>query len=231
LKEHLKMMKFIAVACIAAVAFAEPEAEADAALLYGAYGYNSLPAYAGYGYSNLGYSNLGYSKLGYSAYGRYPYTGYGYSNLGYSAVTGYGKRSADAEPEAEADAALLYGAYGYNSLPAYAGYGYSNLGYSNLGYSTYNRYPYTGYGYSNLRYSGVTGYGKRSADAEPEAEANAALLYGAYGYNSYPAYTGYGYSNLGYSNLGYSAYGRYPYTGYSNLGYSHLGYSAYPYAG
>merc|ERR1711976_104175 len=76
--------------------------------------------------------------------------GYGY---GYP-YRYYGKRSADAEPEAEA--ALLYGAYGYGAYP-YAGvYG---------GYRSYG-YPYT-YGY----------YGKRSADAEPEAEADPALLY------------------------------------------------------
>merc|ERR1712154_624322 len=56
-------------------------AEADPALLYGAYGYG-LPYSGAYGYR---------------AYGAYPYA-YSY----------YGKRSADAEPEAEADPALLY---------------------------------------------------------------------------------------------------------------------------
>merc|ERR1711915_641401 len=60
----------------------------------------------------------------------------------------YGKRSADAEPKADADAALLYGAYGYAGYP-YAGYSY--------GYP----YAYGAYGY----------YGKRSADAEPKADA------------------------------------------------------------
>merc|ERR1711974_13727 len=62
---------------------------------------------------------------------------YGHPRLGY-----YGKRSADAEPEADADA--YYGYYGYG------------LGYR--GYRGYYGYPY-GYrdGY----------YGKRSADAEP----------------------------------------------------------------
>merc|ERR1711976_20539 len=130
-------MKLFAVLALAAVAFAEPEAEADPALLYGAYGYG-LP-YAGvYG-------------AGYRTYGAYPYTYGGYY---------YGKRSADAEPEAkaEADPALLYGAYGY----PYAGVS----GYRYGGYRTYGAYPYS-YGY----------YGKRSADAEPEAEADPALLY------------------------------------------------------
>merc|ERR1712179_263873 len=123
-------MKLFAVLALAAVAFAEPEADAkaDPALLYGAYG----------------------------AYGAYPYS-YGY----------YGKRSADAEPEAaadaEADPALLYGAYGYG-LP-YSSV-YRSYGAYPYGYRTYGAYPYAY-------------YGKRSADAEPEADAEAdpALLY------------------------------------------------------
>merc|ERR1711894_861206 len=137
-------MKFFAVLALAAVAFAEPEADAkaDPALLYGAYGYG-FP-YAGvYG---------GYRTYG--AYGAYA-GGYGY----------YGKRSADAEPEAaanaEADPALLYGAYGYG-LP-YSSV-YRSYGAYPYGYRTYGAYPYS-YGY----------YGKRSADAEPEADP--ALLY------------------------------------------------------
>merc|ERR1712134_202016 len=139
LVEEGSKMKFLATACLVAAAFAEPEAkaDADAALLYG-----------GYGYTGLGYAGHGY--------GHY-----------------LGKRSADAEPEA--DPALLYGAYGYTGL------GYA--GYRGLGYSAYAGYPYTGYGYS--AYSPYTyGHylGKRSADAEPKAEADPALLYGAYGY-------------------------------------------------
>merc|ERR1711910_188443 len=131
-------MKFFAVLALAAVAFAEPEADANAdpAVLYGAYGYG-LPYASVYG--------------GYRTYGAYPGYSFGY----------YGKRSADAEPEAaadaEADPALLYGAYGYGHT--YGAYPYA-YGYD----QTYGAYPYT-YGY----------YGKRSADAEPEADP--ALLY------------------------------------------------------
>merc|ERR1712020_403730 len=93
-------MKLIAVLALAAVAFAEPEADpkADPWLTYG---------YAGYGLPYAGVYG------GYRTYGAYPYS-YGY----------YGKRSAEAEPEAEADPALLYGAYGYG-LPysgVYGGY-------------------------------------------------------------------------------------------------------------
>merc|ERR1712134_162030 len=142
LVEEGSKMKFVAAACIVAVVFAEPEAkaDADAALLYG-----------GYGYTGLGYAGLGYSGLGYAGYG-YPYAGYGYGHY-------LGKRSADAEPEAdaEADAALLYGGYGYTGL-AYSGLGYAGLGYAGLGYAG------LGYGYGHY-------LGKRSADAEPEAEA------------------------------------------------------------
>merc|ERR1711983_91425 len=94
---------------------------------------------------------------GYRTYGAYPYS-YSY----------YGKRSADAEPEAdaEADPALLYGAYGY----PYAGvYG---------GYRAYGAYPATyGYGYRTYGAYPYSYYGKRSADAEPEADP--ALLYTA----------------------------------------------------
>merc|ERR1711894_263718 len=109
-------MKLFAVLALAAVAFAEPEAEADPALLYSAYGYG-LPYSGVYG--------------GYRTYRAYPYS-YGY----------YGKRSADAEPEAdaEADPALLYRAYGY----PYAGvYGYRYGGYRTYGAYPYS-YGYYG---------------------------------------------------------------------------------------
>merc|ERR1712184_207360 len=77
------MLKFAFVVCCAALAAAEPEAKADAdpALLYGAYG-----AYGAYGYG-------------------LPYAGYGYGAYPYAY---YGKRSADAEPKAEA-VAYYYG--------------------------------------------------------------------------------------------------------------------------
>merc|ERR1712010_184440 len=138
-------MKLFAVLALASVAFAEPEAEADPALLYGTYGYG-VPAYGAYG-----------AYGAYNAYRPYSYGGYY-----------YGKRSAEAEPEAEADPALLYNAYGYG-LPYAGAYGaYGAYGY---GHRTYGAYPYAS-----------AYYGKRSADAEPKAEADPALLYNAYGY-------------------------------------------------
>merc|ERR1712217_359885 len=55
----------------------------------------------------------------------------------------FGKRSADAEPEADADAAVYYG--GYYGHPRAYGYGLYNRGY----YGGYYGYPYaTGYGYA-----------------------------------------------------------------------------------
>merc|ERR1712098_11824 len=70
-RRNIKMMKTFAIALLAAVAFAEPEAkpkaDADPYLLYG-----------------------GYRHLGYAGYYGYPYAHHG---LAY-----YGKRKADADP-------------------------------------------------------------------------------------------------------------------------------------
>jgi len=158
------MLKFAFVVVCAALASAEPEAKADAkadaALLYGAYGYAGLPyaGYAGYAYGAYPYAYYGKRSAeaepeadayyGYYGYAR-PYA-YGYRSYGYPAYGYYGKRSADAEPEADADA--FYGVYGYSAYRPYA-------------YSAYRPYAYT------TRW----GYGKRSADAE--AEADPALVY------------------------------------------------------
>merc|ERR1711902_109258 len=143
-----------------AEADAEADPEADPWLLYS-------------GYHGYGYYGYGLRPYGYRAYYGYPYR-YGY----------YGKRSADAEPEAaaNADADAYYGYYGYGLRP----YGYRAYGYG---------YPYR-YGY----------YGKRSADAE--AEADPAVFYNAYGYGAfgaYPyglgAYAGYGAAVLPYGGI------------------------------
>merc|ERR1712025_633319 len=147
-------MKYLAILAIAlfAVVAAEPEADADAAAAYYG-GYYGHPY--GYGLYNRGYYG-GYYGYPY-AYG-YPY-GYGYrafapyyaasashQHVSTPAAT-YGisqlhKRSADAKPEADADAAVYYaGAYGH------PGYGYYGHGYG------YGRY-YGGYGYGRFGYYG-----------------------------------------------------------------------------
>merc|ERR1719500_2053611 len=139
--EFKMMSKLLVVAC-AAVAVS---AEADA----GVYGYapallNSYPNWPGV--------STPYSQS--TCYGCRP---------GYA----YGKRSADAE--AEADPALLYGAYGYAGLPAAYAYGAYPYAYglptAAYGLAGEVAAP-TASGYLNL-------YGKRSADAE----ADPALIY------------------------------------------------------
>merc|ERR1712137_450506 len=156
------IMKSIVFAFLLAAVYAEaePKADADPALLYGAYGYGYPSTYA-YGASPYAYS-------AYAGHYGYPY--------GYSAYRHFGKRSADAEAEPKADAdaeaepALLYGAYGYPTYGAYSAYSaYRPYAYS--AYAGHYGYPY---GYSAYRH-----FGKRSADAEPEAnaEADPALLY------------------------------------------------------
>merc|ERR1712001_661663 len=117
------------------------------------------------------------------AYAGYPY-----------APVAYGKRSADAEPEADA----AYFGYGYPY--AYAGVPFgSSTGLDpitqGLDASTQGYGPYYGYGHHAYGHY----YGKRSADADADAEA----FYGHYGY---PYGLGY---NLGYAGYGYAGF---PYT-------------------
>merc|ERR1712173_38846 len=105
---------------------------------------------------------------------------------------------AEHEADADADAAVYYG--GYYGYPRAYGYGLYNRGY----YGGYYGYPYS-YGYGYARH-----FGKRSADAEPEADADAAVYYGGYyghpyRYGGY--YGGYPYRYGGY--YGYGGYGRY----------------------
>merc|ERR1712098_685346 len=165
------MNKFLAIACLAAVAVAKPEAEADPALLYGAYG--------AYGYAGLGHVGYPYAY----GYAGYPYAAAGYASYSPSASTsiaglapaavpalaggyaGAGRYVANSagvvhvakrEAEAEADPALLYGGYGYAGLgyAGYAGLGYA--GYAGLGYRAYAGYPYSYGAYAGYPYA----YGK-----------------------------------------------------------------------
>jgi len=178
-----RTMKFLVVLALVAAAYAAPEAEANA---------NADPAYF---YGNYyGYPSY-YSGYGYSGYAS-PYWG-GYYNRGY----GYWKREAGAEPEAKADAsadpAYWYGNYGWGS-PYYNSYAYNNWGWNRA-------YAYPAYNYYNR-------FWKRSADAQPEADADAnpeAYWYGnAYGfYGNRWGYSGY-YRPYGY-NWGYRRYGGY----------------------
>jgi len=204
-------MKYLALLAIAlfAVVAAEPEADADAAAHYYG-GYYGHPGY--YGYGRYGY---GYGR--YHGYYGYPYGRYGYAHH-------YGKRSADAEPEAEAEAdpAYLYaGHYGYAGRYAYGAYGYPySYGYAGYPYAAYYRAPVAVAAAASHQHVstpaatyGISQVHKRSADAEPEADADAAYYYG--GYYGHPGY--YGYASRYY---GYGGYYGYPYGRY---GYRHFG--------
>merc|ERR1712098_1000183 len=116
---------------------AKREAEADPALLYGAYGYAGL-GHVGYPYA-YGYAGYPYAAAGYASYSpsasthiaglapaAVPALAGGYAGAGRYVANSVGvvhvaKREAEAEPEAKADAGLLYGAYGYGAGLGYAG--------------------------------------------------------------------------------------------------------------
>merc|ERR1712027_132307 len=81
-----------------------------------------------------------------------------------------------------------------------------------------------GYGYPSV-YSGVHYYGKRSADAEPKAEADPYVLYSGLGYAGHYGYAGHCYGKRSAdaepkadAYYGYYGYAR-PYGGY--YGYMH----------
>merc|ERR1712168_1289430 len=163
----LLKMKFLIV-CLFAAAYAAPEAdaEADPAVFYGGYGYPY--AYGGYGLTYglpavhtvvkaaeadedaavAEVKTVAAPALTYAGYTGYPYAAayhpYAYAAYSYvptvAATHVVAKRSADAEPEADA----YYGHYGY------AGYGYAAHPYS-YGYRAYRPY---GYGYRYGAYWG-----------------------------------------------------------------------------
>merc|ERR1711892_1080273 len=117
------------------VAKREAEAEADPALLYGAYGYVGH-GYAGYPYA-AGYaahSPSASTHIAGLAPAAIPAIAGGYAGAGrYVANSAGVVHVAKREAEAEADPALLYGAYGYAGH-GYAGHGYAGLGYAHAGY-------------------------------------------------------------------------------------------------
>merc|ERR1712088_204072 len=120
-----------------------------------------------------------------------------------------GKREAEAEPEAEADPAYLYGGYYGYGLGYYGGYrGY--YGYA-VPYYAHAGLPYS-YGWTDGPNNGLGPYyalGKREAEAD--AEADPAVLYGGYygyGLGYYGGYRGY----YGYAGLPYYAHAGLPYS-------------------
>ena len=99
----------------------------------------------------------------------------------FSVCSYYGKRSADAEPEAEA-APQYWGRGYYGGYRGYYGRGWWGKRSADAEPEAEAAPQYWGYGgrgyYGGGYYRGW--YGKRSADAEPEAEAAPQWYYGAY---------------------------------------------------
>merc|ERR1712135_129275 len=196
----INMLKSIFfVAALVAAVHAEAEADADADAYYSTLGYHGL------GYANYGLRSYAAPAFGYRSYSYAPY---------YGAYRHFYKRSADAEAEPEADADAAY----YSTL------GYTGLGYANYGYNGYRSYvapAYTrSFGYASpyaYNYGAYHHFGKRSADAEPEADADAAY------------YSTLGYHGLGYSNYGFNGYRSYAAAPAYSYGVRSYGYAS-PYA-
>merc|ERR1719225_907675 len=195
------MIRIAIVVCCAALAAAD--AEADPGVFYRSYGHHGLyqPGYNTYttGYTTgypsavrayAGPLTTGYTT-GYHGYQAAPATVGSYQPYGYAASGRYfansvgavhiAKREAEAEPEAEAEAeadpALIYNSFGHHSLyntafnPAYNTYSYPSV-YSR----SYYQPSYNTFGLRSF-------YGKR--EAEPEPEADPAVVYGHNGlYNT-----------------------------------------------
>merc|ERR1712128_14127 len=139
---------------------------------------------------------------GYNGLGAYGY-GLGLNGLGYAGLHGLvipaTEKAVDEEAVAEVKTVAAPLAVAPYNLGAY-GYGLGAYGYG-LGAVHGLAAPAT--------YAGAHYYGKRSADAE----ADPALLYGAYGYSPYSAHSAYGY---GAHSLRYAGYGGY--AGYAGYG-------------
>ena len=199
----------------AVIAVASCEAEAEPGYVYGAYPalYNAYPNWPGMSAPGVSSTCFGcrphhfYGKRSAEAdaeadpaylYGAYaypyafrPYYASGYAGplpgASYQSVHRLHKR--EAEAEAEADPALFYGAYGYPYAYGYPAYGYR--------YGLAGVAAHPGAATSFVARS-PQGLGKRSADAE----ADPALLYGAYHPYAY-GFAPVSYSTHGYGNSGY----------------------------
>merc|ERR1719400_2146473 len=205
------MIRTLLIASLATLAAteAEPKAEADPYLVYGGYGH---PLTHYYGKREAEAEPTADADadakadpwLAYSGYAGYPYA-YGHSGylpyVSHPVVTKKVVKTVDGEKKTVVPYALPYGGlYNY-------GYGYSG-------------YPVVKTVAGKTIVSPLTTYhhlGKRSADAEPEADAEADPwlaygysgyghgLYRPYGYRSY--YGGYPYRSYGYAGYGYPYYG------------------------
>merc|ERR1719497_140867 len=149
--------------------------------------------------------------LAYSGYAGYPYS---YGHLPYythPVVTKKVVKAADGEEKAVVPLTLPYG-------------GLYNYGYGYTGYPVVK--SVAGKTIVSPIHSGLHYYGKRSADAEPEAAADPWLTYGYSGYG-HGLYRPYGYrAHYGGYLGGYGGYRTYGYSGYGHGLYRPYGYRA-----
>merc|ERR1712001_676733 len=204
----INMYKLLVAAAVIAVASCE--AEAEPGYVYGAYpalynAYPNWPGVSGPGFSSTCHGCRPYYGKSsadaeaeadpaylYGAYAAYPYfyrpyyaSGYAGPLPGASYQSVHRLHKREAEADAEADPALFYGAYGYPYAYGYPAYGYR--------YGLAGVAAHPGAATSFVARS-PQGLGKRSAEADP------ALLYGAYPYV-------YGFAPVSYSTHGYGPSG------------------------
>merc|ERR1712128_409919 len=202
LPQRINNMKFLLVVTLVAytIAEAEPEADADPALLYGApliYGavgavphlptvsvktvtpaevetvVNPVTYAYGLGYQGLGYGGLGYAGLGYAGLGGH--LGYPYGLVPAVDAADRKKREAEAEADPKADPWLAYSGLGYSGL-GYSGLGYSGLGYAGLGLGGHLGYPYglvPAVAAAAAEEPAVEAADRKKRDAEAEADPKA----------------------------------------------------------
>merc|ERR1711892_383302 len=202
---HIFKMKVFAIACLIVGAFAEPEAKPDAdAYYYGNYGYNGAsslsyavrPVFSSYGGYGLGSGAVGYAARPYvSSNGHASSTHSGYGAVGYTAhpcggygLRSFGKRSADAGPEAEADAYYYgnYGCNGYAARPHTSSNGYADRPYtSSNGYSA--RPLISSNGYAARPQPSTNGYAQQTYGGNG-AVGYAARPYPGFSYGAFPSY-------------------------------------------
>merc|ERR1712002_261524 len=166
-----RTMKAFVLVCVAIAAVsAEPDAKADPYTFYNGLHFPST-------YSSVVRPSFGLTYPTFNTYTSGVYNPF---------VHSIGKREAEPAADADADAALYRSVYSPTTytFPGYTGYT-AYTGYSGLNYPTYS--PYTPGVYRPFVHS----IGKR--EAEPAADADAALYHSVYSPTTYtfPGYTGY----------------------------------------
>merc|ERR1712055_1193837 len=183
LLEKERIIMFRNIVLLCSAALAAAEADADA--FYGAYGY---AGHLGYGVSHLGYAG---------------HLGYGVGHVAHAAPVHHVTHAAPVHHVAPVHHAVGYGVSNVANTVGIHGVAPAAVPAVHGAYAGAGRYV--------ANSAGTVHVAKRDADAD--AEADPALLYGAYGY-----------AGLGHAGLGYAGYAGYPYA------HGYAGYAGYPYA-